>query len=173
MSVFRKLALQNGVAVLREGPPGETGQVIKAVDLKRVEKQEKAIARFNTSSETIKRRTWRTALQKLTNDGDDLVRVLYELAMGSASQVLLPDGRVSEPVIPTPEVRRAAAADLLDRLHGKAVAQTEVMRASQEAEDHAQYSALTDEQLKEVLRNTAWVIAEQKRRELSEGDGEE
>jgi phosphoribosylcarboxyaminoimidazole (NCAIR) mutase len=102
-------------------------------------------------------------MRRLTNDGKDVMEVLYNLAMGSAVISQLPDGRVSEPIIPSPEVRRAAAVDLLHMLHGKPVAQTEVVKAEQEAEDVAQYAALSDDELERLLKEAGWKKAEKKR----------
>jgi len=53
---------------------------------------------------------------------------------------------------PTVEVQRQAAKDVIEFLHGKAVAQTEVVNAEKEAEDLAQLTALTDEQLADAAR---------------------
>jgi hypothetical protein len=46
----------------------------------------------------------------------------------------------------------AATKDLLDRGWGKAVAQTEVVKAELEAEDAAQYAAMSDDALREAAR---------------------
>ncbi len=165
MSVFKKLAVQGGVAVVRED-----GKVVASTHIKA---HEEVAMRKKRTAESIKRETWRSVMRRLTNDGKDVMEVLYNLAMGTAVVAQLPDGRVSEPVIPSPEVRRAAAVDLLHMLHGKPVAQTEVARAAQEAEDVAQYAALSDEELKRILENSAWDKASAKRMELSEGEEKE
>jgi hypothetical protein len=156
MSVFRKLAVQAGVAVVREG-----NKVVDATPMKMHEDLAKGRSRVPS---TIKSETWRSAMRRLTKDGAELHQVLYNLAMGSVQVVELPDGRVSEPIIPSPEVRRAAAVDLLHMLHGKPVAQTEVVKAEQEAEDAKQYAALSDEQLEKLLMESGWAKAAEKRR---------
>lgn len=110
--------------------------------------------------------TWRRALARLTNNGQDLQEVLYNLAMGNAYAVKLPDGRESDPIIPSAEVRRASATTLHEWLHGKAVAQTEVLKAEKDSEDVQQYRALSDEQLREAALPYLERI---KRKELSDG----
>jgi len=155
MSVFRKLAIQGGVAVIREGS--------KVVDATPIKSHADLAERKARTPEGVKRETWRGVMRRLTNDGKDVMEVLYNLAMGSAVISQLPDGRVSEPIIPSPEVRRAAAVDLLHMLHGKPVAQTEVVKAEQEAEDVAQYAALSDDELERLLKEAGWKKAEKKR----------
>lgn len=102
--------------------------------------------------------TWRKSVSRLTDDGRVLHRVLMDLALGNAYEPTLPDGRKAEPVVPSPEVRRASAVDLLHMLHGKPVAQTEVMRSEQEAQDMMQYSAMTDEQLRAIIEGEYKVL---------------
>lgn len=115
--------------------------------------------------------TWRKSIARLTRNGRDMQDVLYNLAMGNAYEVKLPDGRVSEPIIPTAEVRRACAVTLHEWLHGKAVAQTEVMAAEKEAEDVQQYRALSDAELAAAAIPYLERI-QQTRRELARGDSE-
>lgn len=91
--------------------------------------------------------TWRSMLRKLTKNGAALDEVLYNLAMGNAYESSLPDGRKSEPIVPSPEVRRAAAIDLLHMLRGKPVSQTEVVASERAAEDLAAYAAYSDEDI--------------------------
>ena len=161
MSVFKKLAIQGGVLVARD----EKGSIVATQTIE-----------TRGMSPARKKETWRTAMRRMTNDGLDQMRVLHDLSHGVAYKVTLPDGRESEPIIPTPEVRRAAAIDLLHMMHGKPVAQTEVVRAEQEAEDAVQYAALSDEQLEaameQALIERGWRKAEQKRLALSEDEDE-
>jgi hypothetical protein len=67
------------------------------------------------------KKTIRQLISRVTNGGEELVTVLYDLALGKPVAYNLPDGRLSEPMIPTFEVRRAAAKDLLEMFAGKAV----------------------------------------------------
>lgn len=98
------------------------------------------------------RQTWRKGLARITNNGTMLDEILLGLALGAAYEPVLPDGRKGEPVVPSPEVRRAAAVDLMHMLRGKPVAQTEVMKAEKEAEDLEQYRALSDADLERVIQ---------------------
>ena len=92
--------------------------------------------------------TWRRGLHKLTDGGRDMQLTLIDLMHGNVYQPRLPDGRLSsEIIIPTPEVRRAAAMNLHEMLHGKAVAETEVLASDREAEKKVQLESMTNEQL--------------------------
>lgn len=97
------------------------------------------------------RLTWRRALSKLTNGGVDNFLELINLRNGKPISVEMPDGRMSEPIIPTPEVRRAAAMNLHEMLHGKAVAETEIKKSEEESEERARLQAMSDEQLRQVI----------------------
>lgn len=103
--------------------------------------------------------TWRSRLRKLTKDGELLEEVLLSLAGGEAYQARLPDGRVSDPIVPSPEVRRAAAVDLLHMLHGKPVPQTEVIKSEEESTKLKRMAAYSDEALAEAARPFLEVVA--------------
>ncbi len=103
--------------------------------------------------------TWRAKLRRLTKDGDLLDEILLSLAGGAAYQAQLPDGRVSDPIVPSPEVRRAAAVDLLHMLRGKPVPQTEVTKSEEESEKMKRMSAYSDEALIEAARPFLEVVA--------------
>jgi hypothetical protein len=94
--------------------------------------------------------TWRHFLRKMTNGGDDLLLNMIALANGIPHSVTH-NGQESTPVIPSPEVRRAANMDLITLLHGKAVAQTEVIAAEKEASEAAQYQAMSDDALLKLV----------------------
>lgn len=102
--------------------------------------------------------TFRTLLNRATNGGMEMYENLLNIARGHAHVFQLPDGRESEPVIPTLEMVRNANKDLIEFLHGKAVAQTEVMAAEKEARNVEQLRAMSDEEL--------WALAEEKSRAL-------
>lgn len=146
MSIFKKLVTQGPFASVRD----ENNVILKKVEMPPLA--------------TRNKRTWRASLKALTNDGEDLHVVLFNLAHGVPLVSRLPDGRECEPVIPSPEVRRAAAMDLLTLLHGKAVAQTEVMKAEIDAEEVARYAAMSADELFEAARPL--LHAEMKRKEL-------
>ena len=126
--LFKKLVPVGNTAVVRD----DKGRVVATAPL--VAKRDR------------NRDTWRWTLRKLTNDGAELFAVLYNLAQG-APYVASWEGKVSEPIVPSPEVRRAAATDLLHMLHGKPVAQTEVMKAEMEAQEVQRYQAMSREEL--------------------------
>jgi hypothetical protein len=102
---------------------------------------------------------WRKRLARATDDGRVLEEALTRLALGEPQVKTLPDGRVSEPVIPTPEVQRAALMNLLEMMRGKAVAQTEIKEAHKATED--QLRAMTDEQLDAVIDGDYKVLPEE------------
>lgn len=108
------------------------------------------------------KQTVRQLISRLTNGGEELVITLYDIAQGKAHVCTLPDGRVSEPMIPTFEVRRAAAKDLLELFGGKAVPQTEIMKAEEQSEKQAQLDAMTPEELWAIIE------ADRERKQLSD-----
>ena len=96
--------------------------------------------------------TWRKTLSRLTNGGEDILVALIDLAQGNPFvPPPLSDGRQFEPIIPSPEVRRAALMNLHEMLRGKSVAETEVRAAEDEASKKLQLESLSTEQLKEYL----------------------
>lgn len=92
-------------------------------------------------------RTFRNAVYKMTDGGLDNIKKLIALRDGLPTETDLPDGRRVQGETPTPEVQRAAAMNLHEMLHGKAVAATEVVKAEKEAEDLEQYRAMSDADL--------------------------
>lgn len=97
------------------------------------------------------RKTWRSFLKRLTNNGEDLFANIHNIAQGQPFSVTLPDGTMSEPRIPTPEVRLQANMHLLEFLFGKAVAQTEVVKAEEQSQEIAQIEAMSDADLKALV----------------------
>ena len=95
------------------------------------------------------RKTWRSFLKRLTNNGEDLFVVLHNIATGIPQEVTLTDGRVALK-LPSFEVRRQAALDLLEFMHGKAVAQTEVVKAEEQTQELAQIEAMSVDELKAI-----------------------
>lgn len=95
---------------------------------------------------------WRKATRELTNNGLDLIKRLYDISQGAPYRAVLEDGKYTEWEVPTIETQRAAAKDLFEFLHGKAVAQTEVLKAAKESEEVEKYQALSDDALKEFLK---------------------
>lgn len=113
----------------------------------------RAVVRRGAGKETL-----RKAIARLTNDGHDLIMRLNALSQGIPQVATLPDGRMSEPVIPTPEVQLQATKDLIDRAYGKAVAQTEVLKAVREAEEVEQYQAMSDAELERIIEGDYKVL---------------
>jgi hypothetical protein len=109
---------------------------------------------------------WRRQVRHMTNNGIDGFKVLINLMNGVPQKVTLPDGTESEWIIPTMEVQRQSAKDIIEFINGKAVAQTEVMKAEKEAEDVEQYQAMSDDALREAARP----FLERAQKKLSEGE---
>lgn len=139
MSLFKKfqpgkLSVQGDALVKRDLETGEP--VAKALPLPLV----------------APARNFRSQLRQVTNGGLDQLVTLHSISQGLPWRAELPDGTHTDWIVPTTAERLAAAQALWEYQHGKAVAQTEVMKAVQEAEDVAQYQAFTDEQLVEAAR---------------------
>jgi len=136
VSFFKKgvVTIQGGTLVTRD----ESGRIVN-----RAKHQPRDVPRAVN---------WRKQARDLTDNGLDMLRVLINVANGAPCRPTLPDGSEGEWLVPTIAERRAAAKDVWEFIHGKAVAQTEVMQATKEAEDTAQYEALTDEQLRDAVR---------------------
>lgn len=132
--MFKKIVLKQTVAEVRD----EEERVIKRVAIP---------PRKDRSNGS-----WRKALRELTNNGEDLFKLMHDIARGEAMFTTLPDGRVSEPLIPTVAERRAASEFLTTMMHGKPVSQTEVTLAEADAVKMDQLSALTDEQVRAMLK---------------------
>lgn len=114
-----------------------------------------------------KSQSWRKALRDLTDDGRELLTILLDISRGMPQQRTLPDGRVSEPMVPTAEVQFQAAKSLFEFLNGKAVAQTEVIKAEEQTILQEQLAAMSNEDLLEAARPL--LEAAQKRMELTDG----
>jgi len=91
-------------------------------------------------------RSWRDSLRARL-PADKLHALLADLAEGKAWMAQLPDGQCSVPVLPSSDVRLRAAMFLHEALYGKAVAQTEIVKAEQEAKEFESVRALSDEEL--------------------------
>lgn len=90
-------------------------------------------------------RGWRAELREVV--GPNLHQVLWDLAQGKAWTVELTNGMISAPIVPSSDVRLRAAMFLHETLYGRAVPQTEVARAEQEAKEVAAVQALSEEEL--------------------------
>lgn len=102
--------------------------------------------------------TWRRALSRLTNDGEDALKTLVDLNNGNAYTPKVYDRngkedptQVCAPIIPTAEVRRASAMNIHEMLRGKAVAETEVIASERAAEKKIQLESMSDAQLQAYI----------------------
>jgi hypothetical protein len=139
LTLYKKLVQQGQIAVIRD----DKGTVVAHAPLLPAKSRKE---------------TWRAALRRLTNNGADLHATLYNLSQGTPLTYTLPDGRTSEPIIPSPEVMRAAAVNLIEFLHGKAVAQSEVTKAEEDSVRLDQLSAYSDEELRKIVEGEFKVL---------------
>jgi hypothetical protein len=112
---------------------------------------------------------WRRQVRHMTNNGIDGFKVLINLMNGVPQKVTLPDGTESEWIIPTMEVQRQSAKDIIEFINGKAVTQSEVLKAEKEADDVAQYQAMSDEALQAAA---APFLERVKAKQLGDDSGE-
>lgn len=97
-------------------------------------------------------KSWRDSLRKRMTV-EKLHDILANFAEGKAWMATLPDGRTTAPILPSSTDALKAAMFLHEALHGKAVAQTEIVKAEQEAKDFEAIRALDDDALeREVTR---------------------
>lgn len=92
-------------------------------------------------------KNWRSVLRKITDGGQMPMLVLAEIARGEVFIPKLPDGSEGEPQVPGTMARLTAAQLLHEQLYGKAVAQTEIVKAEEETKLQAQVQALSDSEL--------------------------
>lgn len=112
-------------------------------------------------------RTWRDRYRPA---GDELRDILMDLARGRAWTPTLPDGRIADPVVPSSDVRLRAAIALAEMIDGKAVPQTEVVKAEQEARDLEAVRALSDSELE---AEAAKILAARRKPALDPGPVED
>lgn len=128
------------------------------------DEQGKRVAR---SLEPVRSAAWRDIISQMTNNGADLLVRMLAIAQG---QTFVPEGKDEEgrsprPLVPTIDQQLHAQQLLWEYQHGKAVPQTEVVKAMDAAVEAEQYKAMTDDEL--------WKLATKKRKELAdstEGD---
>lgn len=129
MSLFKnRLTVQGGVLVKRD----ENGEVVE-----RARVPEKSPKLYN----------FRSQLRHVTRGGLDQLATLANIANGMPWRATLPDGSTTDWMVPTTAERADAARFLLEYQHGKAVPQTEVLKAEKESEDLEQYRAMSDAEL--------------------------
>ncbi len=96
--------------------------------------------------ENLAPKSWRDSLRKRLTV-ERLHDILANFAEGKAWMATLPDGRSTAPILPSSTDSLKAAMFLHEALHGKAVAQTEIIKAEQEAKDFEAVRALDDDAL--------------------------
>lgn len=103
---------------------------------------------------TVEIKTWKKQLRELTETehGNILLVKMVNIAAGAPQRTVLDDGTYTEWVVPTISEQRQAAQFLLEMGYGKAVPQTEVVKAEIESEDLEQYRAIPTKDLIEHLR---------------------
>lgn len=109
-------------------------------------------------SKKNEREDWRAILRRLTNNGQDQFENMVDISNGKPLQVKLEDGRESEPIIPGVMARIAANQFLLEMMHGKAVAQTEMRKAEAETKLVEQFRSLSNKELDAIVFGTTPAI---------------
>lgn len=137
MSVF-KVTTQGGVLVTRD----EKGRVV---------------ARSEVPAPVARKKqpiNWRKQLREATEteEGNILIARAINIALGNPQRAMLPDGSYTEWTVPSISEQRQTLQFLLEMDKGKAVAQTEIVKAEMESEDLAQYRAISDEELAKAAR---------------------
>lgn len=139
MSLFKRFTEQNGVVVARDE---KNNVVAKASPLPTA-----------PLAKNGKVESWRSQMRRVTNGGMDALLHIANVARGNPVRSVRPDtGEYTDWEVPTIAEQMDASKWLAEFMLGKAVAQTEVMRAEEEASDHAQYAAMSDEALAEAAR---------------------
>lgn len=133
MSLFRKVTEQGGTLVVRD----EDNKVVsKARPLGPAAKQVES---------------WRSQMRRINNGGMDTLLRIANIANGNPVRSYNPDdGTHTDWMVPTISEQLNAAQFLAEFQLGKAVAQTEVMKAEEQANDQAQYAAMSDDALREA-----------------------
>lgn len=126
--------------------------------------------RIARSLEPVRAAAWRDIIGQMTNNGADLLVRMMAIAQGLPFTPEGEDeeGRKPRQMIPTIDQQLHAQQLLWEYQHGKAVPQTEVVKAMDAAVEAEQYKAMTDEEL--------WKLANKKREKLAsttETDGGE
>ena len=121
----------------------------------------KLITKIATAA-PMNKETWRALLRRATDGGFEPFLIALSIARGEAqgTEVTMPNGEkaVSEPIVPTPAIRLAAAQWLGEMIHGKAVVQTEMRKAETEDREVEKIRALSDEELRAQVVEALKVI---------------
>jgi len=102
-----------------------------------------------------KKKSRRARLRDITEDesGSSILdQHMVHIAMGKPWRSELPDGQYTDWVVPTTSERLQALTFLTEQRDGKAVAQTELLKAMVEEDSAEQYRAYSDEQIAAAAR---------------------
>lgn len=134
MSLFKRVTNQNGTVVVRDE---KNVVVAKAAPIARAPKVE----------------SWRSQMRRVTNGGMDTLLHIANVARGNPTRSVRPDtGEYTDWQVPTVAEQMDASKWLAEFMLGKAVSQNDIVKAEEQAEEHAQYAAMSDEVLAEAAR---------------------
>lgn len=97
---------------------------------------------FARTMETVPSKAWRQLLRDATDNGQELLTILLDIARGE------PVGPQKEPA--NTAQRMEAATKLWEYLHGKAVPQTDVVHAEEESRLLERYMAMDERELRRI-----------------------
>lgn len=100
-------------------------------------------------------KNWRKQLREATDtpDGNILLAAMLNIALGQPERAKIPGEEMyTEWIVPSVSERRQMLQFLWEMDKGKAVAQTEALKAEKETEDVEQYRNISDQQLADVAR---------------------
>lgn len=104
------------------------------------------------------REDWRAMLRRLTNNGQDQFERMVSISRGEPFTAKLEDGRESEPLVPSIMAQFTAGQFILEQLHGKAVAQTEMRKAEAETKLVEQFRSMSNKELDAIVFGEETVI---------------
>lgn len=102
--------------------------------------------------------TWRQFLSKMTNGSKDLLVQQLNIANGQPVTITKPDGSTTQES-PDLEMIIQVRKDLLDRMNGKPVPESELLKAEGQAKAYDIYETLNEEQLKNLVEGRAIISA--------------
>jgi hypothetical protein len=134
VSLFKKVTNQGGVLVVRD-------------------ENDRVISRAAPTPARKPIESWRSQLRRINNGGMDTLLEIVNIANGQPFRTKKPDGdEWSDWQVPTTAERLNALQFLAEFQLGKSVSQNDIIKAEEQAEDHAQYAAMSDEALAEAAR---------------------
>ena len=108
---------------------------------------------MSVAASSISTSNWRAYVRsRVGGRGERIFDTLADLMEGKVIVPRADDGRMMEPIVPTPATMLQAAMYLGDMMFGKATSQTEQVASEQEAARHAMLNAISDEDLERRVR---------------------